>query len=82
MNGAAKKINDAIANSLGQDAYADNPNKFCTLSDGTENTSESVYSRNPIYDADGNLTGYEIYSTMLVRSVIPGRAGELTFFRR
>ena len=79
MNDAAKKINDAIANSLGQGAYTDNPNKFCTLSDGTENTSESVYSRTPVYDDNGNLTGYEINSTMLIRSVIPGRAGELHF---
>ncbi|MBQ6773561.1 MAG: hypothetical protein IJP48_05780 [Synergistaceae bacterium] len=79
MNDVAAKINNAIANSLGQGSYTDNPNKFCTLSDGTQNTSESVYSRNPIYDDNGNLTGYEIYSTMLVRSVIPGKAGDLTF---
>ena len=40
-----KKINDAIANDLGQGKYADNQNKFCTLSDGTENTSESIFNK-------------------------------------
>ena len=45
MQEAANKINDAIANSLGQAKYTDNTNKFCTLSDGTSGTSESVYEQ-------------------------------------
>ena len=79
MQDVSKKINDAIANSLGQAKYTDNPNKFCTISDGTENTSESVYEKTAIYDSDGNLTGYDIQATMLIRSAIPGQLGELTF---
>ena len=76
---AAKKINDAIANSLGQKKYTDKADKFCTISNGTENTSESVYERTLIYDDDGNFNGYEIKATMLIRSAIPGKAGELYF---
>ncbi len=79
MQDVAKKINDAIADDLGQARYTDNKNKFCTISDGTENSSESVYEKNPIYDDDGNLTGYEINSTMLIRSAIPGMEGEIYF---
>ena len=75
----ATKINNAIANSLNQGKYTDNSDKFCTISDGTDNTSESVYKRMPMYDDDGNFTGYEIHATMLIRSVIPGKAGELYF---
>ena len=79
MQDVAKKINDAIADDLGQARYTNNKNKFCTISDGTENSSESVYEKNPIYDDDGNLTGYEINATMLIRSAIPGKEGEIYF---
>ncbi len=79
MYDVANKINDAIANSLGQSKYTNNPNKFCTISDGTELTSESVYTKTPIYDDKGNLTGYDVNTTMLIRSAIPGKSGELYF---
>ena len=45
MLDVAGKINNAIAYDLGQAMYADNHNKFCTIADGTNDTSESVYSR-------------------------------------
>lgn len=57
----AKKINNAIAYDLGQGVYTDNVENFCTISDGTENTSEAVYSQEKAYrkvyvrDEDGNL---------------------------
>ncbi len=38
----AKKINDAIANDLGQKNYTDNSDNFCVVAGGTEDTSESV----------------------------------------
>ena len=91
MEEVAKKINDAISISLGQGSYTDNPNKFCTIADGTENSSESVYVKEPIYSEEGYLSeygfdipagtliGYKISSTMLVRSAIPGKEGELYF---
>ncbi|GHT02932.1 hypothetical protein AGMMS50276_33010 [Synergistales bacterium] len=86
----SKKINDAIAFSLEQGVYVNNANQFCTISDGTENTSESVYKREPVYsdtvyNDDGTvrepsvLIGYNVYATMLVRSAIPGAGGELYF---
>lgn len=87
----AQKINDAISDSLGQGKYTDNTNKFCTIADGTEGTSESVYLKEPVYAEEGYLSeygfdipegtliGYKISSTMLVRSAIPGKDGELTF---
>ena len=74
----AKKINDAIAYDLGQVKYTDDSSKFCTLSSGTKN-SESIYRREAIYDSSKNLIGYEDSSTMLVRSAIAGKAGELYF---
>jgi flagellin len=95
MESVAKKINDAIARVLGQAIYSDNSENFCALADGTPGTSESAYRSenieaiysNPVYDDDGNvvreseITGYKrkYYSTTLVRSVIPGVGGELTF---
>ena len=79
MYDVAKKINTVIADTFGNVRYTDNPNKFCTISDGTEGTSESVCSREPVYNADGKITGYNVSSTMLVRSAIPGKAGELSF---
>ena len=44
ISDAAKKINDAIADGLGQAQYTDNRENFCTVADGTPNTSESVRS--------------------------------------
>lgn len=75
----ARKINDVIAHTFGNAKYTDNPNKFCTISDGTKGTSESIYGREDIYNDDGDLTGYNTYATMLVRSAIPGKDGELSF---
>ena len=91
MEDVSRKINDAIAGPLGQGKVAGNINKFCTMSDGTEGTSESVYAREPIYSEEGYLSeygfdipagtliGYKISNTMLVRSAIPGKDGELYF---
>ncbi|GHT00566.1 hypothetical protein AGMMS50276_26690 [Synergistales bacterium] len=75
----AKKINDAIAFGLGQGVYTDNASNFCTIADGTLNTSESVATREPVYDDKGNIIGYKTYATMLIRSALPGAVGELTF---
>lgn len=47
-----RKINDAIADDLGQAQYVDNRENFCTISDGTPSTSESASTDNP------NLTPY------------------------
>ena len=74
----AKKINDAIANSLGQGNYVNDSGNFCTISNGKANTSESVYQKMPKYE-NGELTGYEVGATMLIRSAIPGKSGELHF---
>lgn len=58
---AAEKINDAIANSLGQKIYTNNSENFCTISNGTLNTSESirvnedVYVKNYARDSNGYL---------------------------
>ena len=50
-----RKINDAIADDLGQGQYVNNRENFCTISDGTPGTSESVSTKNPTltpnYDA-------------------------------
>ena len=56
-----RKINDAIADDLGQGAYIDNRENFCTLSDGTAMSSEAMYSSEEVEevtyqrDADGKL---------------------------
>lgn len=42
-----RKINDAIADDLGQGQYVDNRDNFCTISDGTPSTSESASTENP-----------------------------------
>ena len=76
---AAQKINNLISKTFGNANKTDNPEKFCTLSDGTEGTSESVYVSEDIYDDEGSLRGHNIHATMLIRSAIPGRAGELYF---
>lgn len=76
---AAEKINKAIADTLGQARYTDNRDKFCTISDGTAQTSESIYDSEPIYDSKGILIGHNIHATMLVRSAVAGKAGELSF---
>ncbi|GHS95453.1 hypothetical protein AGMMS50276_11130 [Synergistales bacterium] len=90
MYSVAKKINDAIANGLDQGRYVSGGGNFCAIADGTENTSESVYKKVPVYsdptyNSDGTvkepsvLIGYKTYATMLVRSAIPGAGGELYF---
>lgn len=76
---AAQKINNLISKTFGNANNTDNPEKFCTVSDGTEGTSESVYASEDIYDDEGRLTGHNIHATMLIRSAIPGKAGELYF---
>ena len=79
LQDTAAKINTAIAEDLGQSVYADDDGKFAVLSDGTAMSSESIYSRSALYDDDGKISGYDIKSTLLVRSAIQGREGEIYF---
>ena len=79
LRDTAAKINDAIAFGLGQSVYTDDAGRFAVLSDGSEMTSESVYSRSALYDDDGKVTGYDIKSTLVVRSAVQGREGEIYF---
>lgn len=79
MYSMAEKINNAIAEDLGQSKYADDTSHFCTIAEGTQGTSESIFEADPVYDDDGEMTGYRYKGTMLVRSVKPGSNGELTF---
>ncbi len=72
----AKKINGAIAFGLGQSRYVDDSSQFCTVADGSPLTSESVYNA-VLSDDEEEEVSY--YATMLVRSAVAGRAGELTF---
>ncbi|MBQ7561895.1 MAG: hypothetical protein IJS99_08710 [Synergistaceae bacterium] len=88
---AAKKINDAIANDLGQGKYTDDASHFCNLAHGINNTSESAafyestYQYDYLSDDDDNTEEQEITSsqliksTLVVRSVVPGKEGELSF---
>ena len=76
---AVSKINDAIADSLGQSKYTDNPAKFAVISDGTEGTHESLSKREELYDESGNLTGYRVNASIIIRSAVAGRDGELFF---
>ena len=43
------KINNAIANDLGQGEYVDDLDKFCTIASGTLGTSEAVRSEETVY---------------------------------
>ena len=79
LQDTADKINSAIAEGLGQSVYTDNAGHFATVSDGTEMTSESVHSRSALYDDKGNITGYDIKSTLVIRSAVQGREGEIYF---
>ena len=79
INDLAQKINNAIAIGLEQNIYVDDAGKFCTISDGTALSSESVTSRATIYNEYGNIIGTQIYATLLIRSAIPGADGELKF---
>lgn len=45
----SKKINDAIAEDLGQASYADNRENFCSIADGTIGTSEAVKTYETVY---------------------------------
>ncbi|MBQ7578309.1 MAG: hypothetical protein IJT21_08600 [Synergistaceae bacterium] len=76
---AVKKINDAIANKLGQANYTNDAFHFAAISDGTANTSESVNTRESIYDENGNITGYSVNASIVIRSAIAGKTGELYF---
>ena len=61
LDEVATKLNNAIADGLGQKKYVDDATKFVTfVGDGSTKGSESV---------DG---------TFLIRSVIPGKSGEIT----
>ena len=42
LRDVSRKINDAIANGLGQAQYTDSNDNFCTIASGTEGTSEAV----------------------------------------
>jgi flagellin len=81
MYDVAKRINNTIAYSLGQALYINDEgiNNFCAIADGTPLTSESVAGKTPLYYGDDDIIGYREYTTMLVRSAIPGVAGELHF---
>ncbi|MBR1439512.1 MAG: hypothetical protein IJ587_13365, partial [Synergistaceae bacterium] len=79
LKDAADKINNAISEGLGQSVYTDNAGEFAVISDGTEMTSESVHSRSALYDDDGNVKGYDIKSTLIVRSAVHGKDGEIYF---
>ena len=79
LHDTASKINAAISDGLGQSVYADNAGKFAVISDGTESTSESVLSRSELYDDNGNLTGYDIKSTLVIRSAVQGSDGDIYF---
>nr|MBQ6740799.1 flagellin [Synergistaceae bacterium] len=63
INDLKNKLNNAIANDLGQGQYvSDNANKFVTFVEEPENS------------------GFEtVQGTFLIRSIIPGTAGSLTF---
>lgn len=80
----AKKINNAIAYDLGQAKYTDDAGHFCTVSDGTNYTSEAlgIYSyideEGTEYE-DSRIIGYDLKASLVIRSVIPGKIGELTF---
>ena len=52
-----QKINNAIAEDLGQASYADNREKFCSIASGAEGTSEAV----KIYD--------KVYSKLYLRDI-------------
>lgn len=90
-----KKINDAIADDLGQAQYTDNRENFCTIADGTQGTSESVFATESVkmYQRDSNGiildsndnpvmadSGLQTRKgTIVIRSAVAGKAGELTF---
>lgn len=57
-----RKINDAIADDLGQGQLVDNRENFCTIADGTPGTSEAVSTRNPTL-----TTNYDTYETSYER---------------
>ncbi|MBQ3654711.1 MAG: flagellin [Synergistaceae bacterium] len=61
LDEVAEKLNNAVAEGLGQSKYVDDATKFVTfVGNGSTTNSESV---------DG---------TFLIRSVVPGRSGEIT----
>lgn len=75
----AKRINKAIAESpLNQKQYVNDATKFCTVSAGAENTPESILSKEPRIIQDGR-TLYATYATLVVRSGVNGKSGELSF---
>ncbi len=60
LSDVSKKINDAIADDLGQVSYVDNRENFCSIASGAEGTSESVrkefYEHSRVYLRDIDST--------------------------
>lgn len=79
LQDTASKINDAIALGLGQAVYADDAYQFAVVSEGTEISPEDVFSRSAILDDKGSITGYDIKSTLVIRSAVQGTEGEIHF---
>ncbi|GHV53313.1 hypothetical protein FACS1894216_11070 [Synergistales bacterium] len=75
MYSTAEKINDAIAFGLGQGVYADNIHKFCTISDGAVNTSESIFI------ADGPAYGKPVYEYDVNGNVVRDADGQPVILR-
>ena len=80
----AEKINNAIAYDLGQAKYTNDAGHFCTVSDGSNNTSEALGRYSYINEQgsdyeDSRIIGYDLKASLVIRSVIPGKIGELTF---
>ena len=63
LDEVATKINDAIANGLGQATYVDNATHFATF----------------VSDASGDYDAEAVNGTFVIRSVVPGSQGEITF---
>ncbi len=79
LHDTAAKINDAIAFGLGQSEYTDDASRFAVVSDGSAMTAESVLSRSPLHDDNGKITGYDIKSTLVIRSAVQGHEGDIHF---
>ena len=73
LRDVTNKINDAIANKLGQAKYTNDAAHFAAILEDTENYRESTY------DEKGNISGYNINSSIVIRSAISGKTGELHF---
>ena len=63
LDEVATKINNAIADGLGQATYVDNATHFATF----------------VSDASGEFDSQAVNGTFVIRSVVPGAQGEITF---